>query len=552
MQAFVWSLVSVPLLLSLAACSRDAAKQGAGSAPQAAVDYDDVPAYGATLITGSIGEASNLIPMLSGDSASHAIAGYLFDGLVSYDKTLSELEPRLAESWEISEQGKRIIFKLRRDVHWTDGEPFDVHDVKFAFDTIRDPKTLTAYAEDYRQVSSFEILDDFSFAVNYEKPFAPALASWGSMMVLPEHLLAGQDINETDFSRHPVGLGSHKLDSWESNTRIVLSANHDYYRGRPYVEKVVSRVIPDLATQFLELKSGGLDMMGLTPVQFQRQTSSADFLRRFAKYRYIGNGYTYLGYNLRNPLFQDLRVRRAFTHAINKQELVDGVLLGLGVPATGPYKPGTVWDNEKVRRYPFDPKRARELLAEAGWTDSDGDGVVDKDGKPFAFKILTNQGNESRLKTATIIQRRLQDIGVDASIRVLEWSAFINEFLNKRKFEAVILGWSLSPDPDQYDIWHSSKTGEKEFNFVSYSNAEVDELLEKGRRTFDRAERKRYYDRFQEILADEQPYTFLYVPEVTPVLHRRFHGIEPAPAGIMHNFHLWYVPSALQKHEISP
>ena len=524
-----------------------------GPAPQA-VSRDDSapPAHGDAIVFGTLGDASTLVPMLASDSASHEYAGNLFDGLVEYDKTLSRLEPRLAERWEVAKAGQEITFHLRRDVRWTDGEPFTARDVQFGFDLIRDPSTLTAYAEDYRQVQSFELLDDYTFRVSYEKPFAPALASWGSMVVLPRHLLAGKDINQSDFGQHPVGLGPHKFESWERNTRFTLRANAGYYRGAPWIERVVYRVIPDEATQFLELKSGGLDMMGLTPLQYTRQTDTPVFARDFRKYRYVSNAYTYLGYNLSDPRFADVRVRRAFGMAINKQEIVDAVLFGLGRTSEGPYRPGTAWVNERLRPMPYDPAAARALLAEAGWRDTDGDGIVEKDGRPFAFQILTNQGNEQRLKTATMIQKRLRDVGVDASVRVLEWSAFLHDFIDKRRFDAIVLGWSLSLDPDQYDIWHSSKTGYKQFNFVGYHNAEADELLEKGRRTFDDAERKRIYDRLQEVLYEDQPYTFLYVPESTPILASRFRGIEAAPAGISWNFPFWYVPKGEQKYMVTP
>lgn len=513
---------------------------------------DSSPAYGDAIVFGSIADGSSLVPMLASDSTSQEYASNIFDPLITYDKTLSHLESRLAESWEIAKDGQEITFRLREGLHWTDGEPFTARDVEFAFHLIRDPSTLTAYAEDYKQVHTFEVLDDLTFRVTYDKPFAPALASWGPLVVLPKHLLEGANINETEFAQHPVGIGSHTFESWERNTRFTLRANRDYYRGRPYIERVVYRVIPDTSTQFLELKAGGLDMMGLTPLQFSRQTSGPVFARDFRKYRYVSNAYTYLGYNLDNPLFADVRVRRAFTHAIDRQEIVDAVLFGYGVVADGPYRPGTTWINEKLPRYEYDPAKARALLAEAGWRDSDGDGIVDKDGKPFAFRMLTNQGNDARLKTATMIQKRLRDVGVDASVRVVEWSAFINDFIDKRRFEAVVLGWSLSLDPDQYDIWHSTKTGYKQFNFVGYRRAEVDELLEKGRRTFDEAERKQIYDRLQVLLAEDQPYTFLYVPESLPIVASRVHGIEEAPAGISWNFPFWYVPAPLQKYAIAP
>jgi len=204
--------------------------------------------------------------------------------------------------------------------------------------------------------------------------------------------------------------------------------------------------------------------------------------------------------------------------------------------------------NPDVKRYPYDPQRAKALLGEAGWKDADGDGVLEKEGRKFSFTVLTNAGNESRAKTAAIIQQNLAAVGVKMEIRTLEWAAFINEFVDKRKFDAVILGWNIPQDPDQYDIWSSKKTGPKELNFVGFQNAEVDRLLEEGRRTFDLEKRKKAYSRIQEILAEEQPYVFLYYPDALPVVHKRIHGIEPAPAGISYNFIKWYVPKDQQRY----
>ena len=538
---------ALALCMVLTAC-KGRTRQTVGSAKPA---EPAEPAYGDTLVQGSIGDASVLIPMRAGDSASHAVASTIFDGLLTYDKNLEDFEPRLAKSWDVSKDGLEITFHLRKDVKWQDGQPFTTADIKFGFDTIRDPKTLTAYAEDFNQVSELRVQDKYTFTAVYPKPFAPALGSWGNLVVLPKHLLQNEDINTTEFGRHPVGLGAYKFDSWKTNEQISVISNHDYYRGRPYLDRLVWRIIPDQQTMFLELKGGGIDLTGLTPIQFKRQTETESFRSRFNKYTYLANGYTYLGYNLKLPLFQDARVRRALTHAIDKQEIIEGVLLGLGQATEGPYKPGTYWVNDKLQPYAYDPDEAKAMLAEAGWTDSDGDGILDKDGKKFSFELITNNGNEQRLKTATIIQRRLKKIGVDVRIKTLEWSAFINDYIDKRRFEAVILGWSQGPDPDLYDIWHSSKTGVKEFNFVSFKNEEADEMLEKGRRTFDKEERKRYYDRLQKILYEEQPYTFLYVAQSLIAVQSRIHGIEPAPAGIAYNQERWFVPQGLQRHTIT-
>ncbi|MBI4843360.1 MAG: peptide-binding protein [Nitrospirae bacterium] len=505
------------------------------------------PAYGDTLVEGSIGEPSILVPMLAGDSASHSVAGMIFNGLVKYDTDLS-VTGDLAESWDISPDGLVITFHLRKGVKWFDGADFTADDVMFGYKTIIDEKTPTAYKEDFLQVKKAEVLDSHTFRVSYEKPFAPALTSWGNLVVLPKHLLEGKDITKTGFGRNPVGMGQYRLEKWTPGQDLKLVSNRDYFEGRPYIDSYVYRIIPDPATLFLELQAGGVDMMGLTPVQYTKQTDTGFFRENFRKFRYPVFSYTYMGFNLKSPLFKDVRVRKAIAHAINKEELVDTVLLGIGKPATGPYVPDTWPYNPVVPKYEYSKEKASNLLRESGWSDSNKDGIIEKEGVPFEFTILTNMGNQQRMNAATIIQQRLKEIGIKAEIRAVEWSTFINEFIDKRRFQAVILGWSIGVDPDQYDIWHSSKIGEKEFNFVSYNSPEVDALLEKGRRTFDIGERKKAYYRIQEILAEEVPYIFLYVPDAMPIVHSRFKGIKPTPIGISYNFNKWFVPKELQRH----
>lgn len=507
------------------------------------------PAYGDTLIVGSIGEPSVLIPMLAGDSASHDVAGLIFNGLVKYDTNLSVIGD-LAESWDISPDGLVITFHLRKGVKWTDGVGFTAHDVMFGYKTIIDEKTPTAYQEDFLQVKKAEVLDTYTFRVTYEKPFAPALTSWGNLVVLPKHILEGKDITKAAFGRNPIGLGRYKLKKWISGQEVILRSNRDYFEGRPYIDGYVYRVIPDTATMFLELQVGGIDMMGLSPIQYTKQTDNEFFKNNFQKFRYPVFSYTYFGFNLKHPWFQDIKVRQAIAHAIDKNEIIDVVLFGLGTPSTGPFVPGTWPYNPHVKKYEFNPEKAKQLLKEAGWEDTNDDGILDKDSNKFEFTIRTNMGNKLREKTATIIQWRLRNIGIKVNIEIIEWSAFINEFIDKRRFEAVMLGWGIGIDPDQYDIWHSSKTREKEFNFVSYNNPEVDELLEKGRRTFNIEERKKAYFRIQEILANDLPYIFLYVPDATPIVQARFKGITPSPIGISYNLNKWYVPKKLQKHHM--
>ena len=512
--------------------------------------YDDPgrPAYGDMIITGSIGEPSNLIPILASDSSSHDIAGYVYNGLVKYDRNLN-IVGSLAEAWVISSDNLSITFKLRKGVKWHDGQPFTARDVMFTYRVTIDPKTPTPYSGDFKLVKKAEVLDDHTFRVTYDKPFAPALISW-SAAILPRHLLEGKDITTSPLKRKPVGTGPYIFTEWVPGDRVILTANPDYFEGRPHIGRYMMKIIPDTATMFLELKNNSIDMMGLTPLQYVKQTDYPAFKREFNRYKYLAFAYTYIGYNLKHKFFQDRRVRQAFACAINKKEIIDGILLGQGIEATGPFKPDMWAYNGNVRKFEYDPEKAIALLKEAGF-ERGPDGRMRKNGVPFEFTVLVNQGNTVRIQSAELIQRRFSAIGVTMKIRVLEWATLVNDFIDKRSFDAVLLGWTIPNDPDLFDIWHSSKQGPKELNFTSYENKEIDELLVKARHTMDRAGRKKYIDRMQEVLAEDQPYTFLFVPYATVALHRRFKGVDPGPAGIMHNFIDWYVPENQMRYKIN-
>jgi peptide/nickel transport system substrate-binding protein len=291
-----------------------------------------------------------------------------------------------------------------------------------------------------------------------------------------------------------------------------------------------------------------VDSAALTALQYKRQTDYPAFKRAYARFHYPSNAYTYFGFNLKDPRFADRRVRQAFAHAINKRELIDGVILGMGREATGPYKPGTWAYTDRVKSYPYDMAAARRLLAEAGWTERNGDGILMKDGKPFTFEVLTNQGNDERKKIAEILQSQLRELGVGVEIRILEWAALLKEHIRKRRFEAVVLGWGTGVDPDQFVIWHSSQMASDQMNHIGYSNPEADAALEQGRAACLQPERVKHYHRLQEILAEDQPIVFLYFREALPVVSSRIYGIEPGPNGIVFNFTKWFVPRQLHRY----
>jgi peptide/nickel transport system substrate-binding protein len=540
------SRLAAPLVLALAlaGCAGDVDATGERRG-------ESTPAYGDTFITALSGNISGLIPNVLTDAASFEVADLVYSGLVTRDRDLN-IVGDMAESWTFSPDCLDLTFRLRPGIRWHDLQPFTASDVVFTWETMVNPRTPTAYREDFTAVESIEATDPLTVRVRYRHPYARSLQSW-SMWMLPRHLLEPY-MREGRLREAPqnrtgaVGTGPYRFSEWRAGEKVVLLANPLYHDGRPYLSRTVFRIIPSQATMFLELKARGIDSAGLTALQYARQTEYPAFRKAYNKYRYAANSYTYFGFNLRDPRFADVRVRRAFAHAINKPEIIDGVLLGLGTEATGPLKPGSWAYNPSVRRYPHDLARARALLAEAGWTDTDGDGLVDRDGRPFRFELLTNQGNEERKKVAEIVQAALRDLGVGVDVRLLEWASLLKEYIKKRRFEAIILGWGIGLDPDQYAIWHSSKIGPDDLNHISYVNPEVDALLEKGRASCVQAERVRYYHRFQEILAEDQPLVFLYFRDALPAVASRVHGIEASPSGIRYNFPKWYVPRDLQRY----
>jgi len=506
------------------------------------------PQYGGTLVIGVSSDASILVPMLASDAMSQDVSSLIFLGILKLNPKL-KLIGELAKSYKVSKDQKKITFYLRKGVKWQDGKPVTARDVEFGFKLITNPKIPSPFASDFKEVKSFRVINPYEFVVEYRRPFAPSLLSWGNMVVLPRHILKGKGYFYLArvFGRHPVGNGPFVLKKWIPQTEIVLKANPLYYKGRPYIDEVIYKVIPDPTTRFLELKTGEIDWTSLTPLQYLQLKRNPALLKKIRVYKFPSFSFTYLGYNLRDPLFKSRLVRLALCHAINKEEVVKGALLGEGYPAYGPYPKGVWYYNPAIEKTcKYDPEEAKRLLKKAGFKLGK-DGVWEKNGRKFEFTVLVNQGNLSRLLAAQIIQQELKKIGIKMHIRVVEWTTLINQFVLKRHFEAVILGWALSPDPDLYEIFHCSQTKPPGLNFVGYCNKKVDELLEEGRYTLSQEKRKKIYYELQKILAKDQPYTFLYVPFDLEAVSKRIRGIKPTLLGISYNIDKWWIPKKFQK-----
>lgn len=543
-----WSGIGYILLAGLSACGDSSSHLSSQERNKLNQVYSAED--GGTMVNAMIGEPSSLISMIAGESAASAISSNIFNALLKYNKDL-DLTGELVENWQVSSDQKTITFKLKPNLTWADGKPLTSADVLWTWQAVTDDKNGSPYASDYQLVKNAEAPDPLTFRVTYNEAFAPALDSWAGLQILPKHLLKGQDLHTAAFTHKPVGSNFYKLDSWTAGQNIQLSRNPLSVLGPANIDKLVSRMIPDNSAQFLELMAGNIDSMGLDPTQFSRIVPARPKLNQSLNlYKELGNGYIYMGFNLKREPFDDVRVRKAINYAIDKQEIIDGVYLGLGINIASPYKPGTRWSNPSLSNYPYNPEKAKTLLNEAGFRLNQ-DGYLARDGKLLSFEIITNQ-NKEREKSAILIQRRLKTLGIKVNIRSIEWASFISRFIKTGDFDVVILGWGLGLDPDQFNIWHSSQQGGDKFNFIGYNNPQVDKLLVQGRTELDPAKRQAIYHEFAKVLLEDSPIVYLSAGYGLSAIHKRVKGIaDPIPAaGVGYESEKWFIPQPLRRNEM--
>ncbi|MFA5216208.1 peptide-binding protein [Sulfuricurvum sp.] len=480
-----------------------------------------------TLHLSASSNPARLNPLIATDSASSSIAAFMFNSLVKYDSTGQKIIGDLAESYRYVTPTV-IEFKLRHGVTWHDGKPFTAQDVLFTYNLIKSPKTITPYASDFRVVQSVNVMDDFTLRVTYKKPYFKALEIW-MMGIVPRHILQNEkDIMGSSFNTHPIGTGPYVLKKLEFSKQIILEANPSYFEHKAKIERIVFHVISDPMTRFLMLKSGEIDIDSLEPMQYERQLGG-NFHTSFGVIETVSHSYTYLGFNLRLNKFKDPRVREALSLAIDRQELIDILFLNHGKVCTGPFLLGSKGFNDKIKAPKQNRPKALALLKAAGYDSA----------HPLEFEIATSNSNAIRPYAAEIMQRQLARIGVKVTLRVMEWQAFLNTVVMPKKFDAVLLGWSLSLTPDPYMVWHSDSDVPGGFNMIGYHSAVTDSLIERMEGSTD-PEKIASLQRaiFGQIVADN-PYLFLVIPNEITVYNRKITGIKPTINGIWENYIDW-------------
>lgn len=533
---------------------------------------------GGFAIESSFADASQLNPILSADSASSDVNDLLYLALVREDEVTGQIVGEIADSWEVSEDGLTYTFNLRDDIVWSDGEPLTAEDVKFTYDAIASDLVETPRKSNVELVESMEVVDDNTLQVNFTEIDCTALQNF-VLGVLPAHAFADDfsDIMDSPENSAPsVTSGPFVFSEWERDSFVTLLAYPDYYLGEPNVEGWTYRIFADQSAELEATLGGEVDLTGVSP-QFVSVIEGAIAEGEPLQIKkFFDDGYTYIGFNMANPenpqpgwedldedgefdpdeppleqephpVFSDPAVRRAISHAIDYTNIINRVVFGEGTQATANVLPAVEWAfNEELQPYEFDTEQAAQILSDAGWEDTNGDGVREKDGQQLRFSLMTNAGNEVRENIAQIVKDTLEseELGFAVDLEIIEFGTVVENLLGQT-FDAVIIGWTgLGSDPEDSNFWaYRNDSPGGGFNFVSYYNEEVEEKLNQARSLpgCDTEERGQLYREIQEQILADAPYTFLYVPLDNTVWNTRLQGIDPQPWERDYNIEDWYI-----------
>ncbi len=485
-----------------------------------------VAAEGGTYVEGMAGNPTHLNPLLSGYNQVDAdLVSLIFSGLTEINER-GEVVPDLARKWDISEDGLIYTFYLRPDVRWHDGESFTADDVVFTIEALQDPNFQgpPELATLWQAVAA-EKQSDHIVSFTLREPFAPFLA-YTTVGILPKHILEGvpaRELPRHPFSAHPVGTGSFRLLELTAE-HALLEANPYYYGQKPYLDKVEFLFYREYGEIFAAYQRGEVEGISrVLPPDLDR-VRQVEGLNLYSTWL---PRYTLIFLNLEAPAFQEKEVRQALLWAIDRQRIIDQILDGQGLVVDSPILPNSWAYDEDIPRYDYNPQQAKDLLEEAGWVDTNNDGVREKEGVALEFPLLTND-DPLRVRIIEEIARELAEVGVGVRTQTLGYG--VSERLQSHHFTAVLYGWGdLPPDPDLYEMWHSTQATDEGQNYGGFANRDVDEILEQARLINDSAQRRELYRRFQEIFAQEVPALLLYYPIYNYAVSERVKGVQLGP-----------------------
>ena len=556
----------------IAVASSGGASALSGESPAGNVEFYDKNAEPGGRFIGAItSDTGNMNMIINNDATVSDFWGLTCDSLAErHYKDIDRFVPRMAESWTLSDDKLTYRIKLRKGILWHDftdpetGKKWEnvevkADDFKFYVDVIKDETVnaapMRSYLADLKQIN---VINDYEFEVVWERPYILSEEITLSLMPLPRHFyhayegpFDGAKFNDDHVrNRMIVGCGPYQFDSWEKGKRVVFKRFEKFYGKRlgimPALKTVVYELIQHPNTRLQALRSRTLDADSLTTEQWVNNTDTAEFKEGgfLRKMRLPSMSYSYIGLNLANPLFQDRNVRVALSHLVDRKRIIRDVYYDLVRPVSGPFFVDSRANDPSIEPYEFDVEKAKKMLADAGWKDTDGDGVLDKDGKPFVFTVIYANSSTTDQKLLPILKEDFARAGVKLEILSLEWSVML-ERIDKRQFDAVRLAWRMSVSNDPYQLWHSDNLKiEASSNFISFANPEADRLIMEIRTCFDLDKRTELYHRFHRLIHEEEPYLFLVSPYDLFVINKRYRNVVEYPLGIYQN--TFWVPKAEQ------
>ncbi|MEM6928649.1 MAG: ABC transporter substrate-binding protein [Myxococcota bacterium] len=515
-----------------------------------------------TLVAATLADANTMLPIVAETAFTDEVLTNMAVETVDteFDCSLKK-KPGYAKSWEWNDDGTVIRMQLRDDLKWEDGTPVTVEDIQFTYDLVADPVTTSprySFIERLKPDARPKKIDDTTIEWHFTEAYdRDTQMAHVNIKLVPKHVLEGADrasLRNHPLASKPLSYGPFRVAKWERNQQLVLEPNPVFpgtADDKAKISRVIFRVIPEYSTRIIELEAGKLDMVSGLLIE------DADRLREtHPEINLIRRGWRsqdYIGWNLDFPLFQDVRVRKALALGADLDAMIERLLTSktgekYAKRAVSTVTPALCGVVPEVKPLPYDPSQAKALFAQAGWTDSDGDGVLDKNGKPFRFTLSTNTGNKRRADIAVLLQAQLKGIGVDVNIEKLESNTFF-ERLRKHDFEAGLAGWAAGLYVDPSELWKcSTKEEPHEFNFTGYCNPEVDALIDKGLQTPDLADSAAIWKEIQAKIFEDQPYLFLWWMDEIVAVHERFEGVQSDVISRIHHLEDWEVPPEKVKY----
>ncbi len=520
------------LALALWGCGRTPAPEPAASGDR----------EGGTAVIALGADPDVLNPLIRTTTVAGLVLAEICEGTTELDEELA-WEPAIARYWDLDPDGLGITYHLR-PWNWSDGEPLTAHDIALSFALFKDPRVASPQRGFFDDVVAAEALDDSTLHYSFARPLPDALPRTYHT-VLPAHVVRTLDpasVGAWPINAAPLASGPFRLESWERGRQLVLVRNERYPGPPANLERVVFRVMPEPQSAILALEAGEIDLVGSVPPADARRLAEAGHVRIVPT---GGRQLYYLQWNHRRGAFAGALTRRALSLAIDRQRLIDALVFGYGRPAASPVAP-VCWNHDgSLAPDPLDPARARALLAEAGWADSDGDGVLEREGEPFVLEILTRQGDPVRENAAVILRENLRAVGVDVRLRALELGAAL-DLLAAGRFDAYLGLVNLNLYGDATPYLHSGAVDR--FNQGRYANAVVDSLLDAVLGVQDRTEARRMWVRIQRLVAEDQPTAYLFYPEILVGVGPRLQDVRPHLLSPFNNLSEWWIRPADRRY----